>query len=1492
MKFWVFFGFLIFLKISTSFQIQEWVGATCNTYVDPNGNDGASCGTTSSPCKTIQYGINIAPNKGVVCVNPGTYYLTSQIEIERIKVLQSTNGRDTTIIDGQDKTRCLHLSYDHSTQVIGFTFQNCYTSGKGAGIFYDCSKTYDQETRLENCIIKDSYAEKGGGVFIYNCEVTFVDTIIKSNYATNSGGGIYCLASNWGKTIDTRFTNTIIVDNDGEGQRNIENKNIDSWSGKSCEASWDGGGMDPMEDCQYCWNGGNCKSNGVCVCLAGSKAPSPDCNFCSAGTYSETINAADCTSCSLGTFNPNTGSSSSSACQSCGEGTYNDLTGQSKCTECPTGTYNPETGKTSISDCILCKVGEYQDGEGTNSCLKCPMGTYNPVEGATSKSDCISCPAGTYSDITGASSEDQCLSCEEGYYNDIAKGTTCHQCEKGSFANETRTVNCHLCAKGTYQNQKGQVGCKPCATGTFGSQEGLIICSDCTEGTHNNLTQQTVCQDCGLGEYTNEPKMADCISCTKGTYQDQKGQVGCKSCPAGTFGNTTHQTTPDECHWCPMGTISNQTQSTACLDCGKGTYNDETRQTVCKLCARGTYNIYRGADSEDFCWECLAGQSNPYRGHSKCYDCDYGTYQGSTGQSFCSFCDQGTYNNLTRQTSEAACLPCAKGTANGRNAQRLCEVCKLGSFANTTGQTECYKCERGTFSNTSSINDQCKKCEKGSFSNALGSSFCTKCDVGEYQPNEGSQGCLVCANGTYAESRGNSECKACMPGEYSNSEVGVGACSQCNVGEYNPISRQGQCLECQPGSYSNEIGQISCETCGEGYYQNYAGQIRCKKCEYNSYQPDVGLTACITCPPNSITLIDAAIDQQQCVCAVTYIGKSGGPCVECPTGAVCEKTDLEFPDALPGYWHTADDPNDFIPCTPEEACPGGTYDKCNEEKGYTGEVCALCNDHYYRFENECNACPTGINWKLCLAVCVMFILLLSLFTLARRLNEYFGSIAITFSFLQILSIMYNLQVGWPESLKTTFRIALAFNFSFDWLGVECSFSLSYISKLVLFMMTPIICLVMLLIIYGGVILHCRYIEKYGKQLIDRYPKLLSEPSRQLDNRFAYPFKFLLYQFVKPLTNGFSKKEQKNLIRNFINSYTLLLSFLYLILSLKSLDFFRCEKIFDGTWRLKSSPNVICYGSWWLKHLIWVLFFGILYIIGIPVLLITLLIRYSKKLDEKKFDELFGLISYRYSKTWFFWEIIVMMRKLFMVVFRVFLDDKPTVQVILCIIVLVVALLLQARFRPYLVNNHNHLEFSLLLISEAVLFTGLVFKSKDFPEKSSKRETLSYAVIIMILLGAITTLFNIYSEINHRLKVKKGIDKDEVKYENEILNGSAVNTFLKKKKYSLFFYALWIKNLRNDKLKKAENFFHLLQDFYNNNYTNLKFQKIHYLEENWKNSVSGLIAKWYHSKSSIIQKLYLTKILENYYYTTHYAPREKRNTFKSFLKKKKKTVKLL
>ncbi len=259
-------------------------------YVDINNtNPIAPYISWETAATNIQTAINIAAFPGdIVLVNDGLYYPASQIYVTNYIIVKSVNGAKSTIVDGNNTSRCFYVN--NGNTIDGFTITNgsaySWSEETGGGVYCaggiveNCiisrnSANYGGGVHcrtggiIQNCtIIGNSaigYIEKGGGVYCYRGEIQ--NCIIIENSA-EEGGGLYCSGG--------MVQNCIVRDNSaysGAGVFCINFVTVQNCTFRENSASDDGGGVycvqSAIRDCIIIKNSAYYGGGGI-RCIEGS----------------------------------------------------------------------------------------------------------------------------------------------------------------------------------------------------------------------------------------------------------------------------------------------------------------------------------------------------------------------------------------------------------------------------------------------------------------------------------------------------------------------------------------------------------------------------------------------------------------------------------------------------------------------------------------------------------------------------------------------------------------------------------------------------------------------------------------------------------------------------------------------------------------------------------------------------------------------------------------------------------------------------------------------------------------------------------------------------------------------------------------------------------------------------------------------------------------------------------------------------------------------
>lgn len=151
-----------------------------------NGNDANSGTSRNAALASIGAAVDKALNGASIHVLPGTY---APFTLDgHTLALQSTDGPETTIIDGGGVAQCAWLGHDVTSVLEGFTLVNGYVPGGdgGGGVFGGT---------LRGCILRGNTSGGGGGGAVRS---RLERCILQGNTALSGrgGGAVFCDLSN------------------------------------------------------------------------------------------------------------------------------------------------------------------------------------------------------------------------------------------------------------------------------------------------------------------------------------------------------------------------------------------------------------------------------------------------------------------------------------------------------------------------------------------------------------------------------------------------------------------------------------------------------------------------------------------------------------------------------------------------------------------------------------------------------------------------------------------------------------------------------------------------------------------------------------------------------------------------------------------------------------------------------------------------------------------------------------------------------------------------------------------------------------------------------------------------------------------------------------------------------------------------------------------------------------------------------------------------
>ena len=445
----------------------------------------------------------------------------------------------------------------------------------------------------------------------------------------------------------------------------------------------------------------------------------------------------------------------------------------------------------------------------------------------------------------------------------------------------------------------------------------------------------------------------------------------------------------------------------------------------------------------------------------------------------------------------------------------------------------------------------------------------------------------------------------------------------CDAG-YTSSTYKVPCSLCKPGTYKPTVGLYECIPCGAGTFNSFAGALSCEKCPVNTTGISQGSASHENCLCDEGLYVNPDHD--------THAG-AFGKCIPCPKGAFCNFNTTE-PLALPGYWNSETNIQNFYSCIPKESCGG--YSRANCTRGYKGIRCGQCVNTYYKFRNNCSECgDPGLIWLRLIGIGgALAIVTAVFFVLSSAKVQHIASIAIAFSFWQVLSMFARFDIKWPSLIGGTLTASSVANFNTDFLSPNCIFpGMTYVSLWVLQMLMPVYFLACFSVLYTLLIIRSLFATVIGKVLnlmkvkvkyvtpivrnvYDDEEEEETKKSKKIIKKITTTIKNLLALvtniFIWTTTQKSSGRDFVKILNRIINAFFAFLSFNFIFIMTTASEVFVCTQQPDGLFTLNSSPDIRCYfdATWFTMvpmTILWYLIFGG----GSAIYFILIYFNYSK-----------------------------------------------------------------------------------------------------------------------------------------------------------------------------------------------------------------------------------------------------------------------------------------
>ena len=612
-------------------------------------------------------------------------------------------------------------------------------------------------------------------------------------------------------------------------------------------------------------------------------------------------------------------------------------------------------------------------------------------------------------------------------------------------------------------------------------------------------------------------------------------------------------------------------------------------------------------------------------------------------------------------------------------------------------------------------------------------------EAGQYVDRPGGEGELqldspiLWPGGTFQIPEDGSACPASM---YYNSSTTK--CEFCGLGRFTAVD-----------------GQTVCKLCSEGQFCSHNNCTSCDSCSVIQYQDKKGQDSCNICPANTIAETRGSVTVEDCKCKEGYYRRDGQPgreCFACPSGGVC-LGGAHAPYAANGYWGDwslvdvgVEDSEAaskaihniaFHECSRFSQCatdtcviePGvGPSDGSNDgvedlsslmsslddednpcradvrnvcPAGYQGRLCKQCQQNYFTLGDKCLKCRQPyylfvIGTVLCIIV--------FWYVINRVVANKYQAVDLMLIFLQNASTVTAFKCNWAPMLVNHPFWALAIvNFDVTFVSPECTWgSWGYGHSLVLQFLLPLI--------VAGIYILLFFANKFMlKRFLPRNPPADVPPGNGFEE-FEPVVDGWRASLMQRLGFAISESEFGIMGDKCLAGGAAFLNVVYHTLTLKALEVLFCQRLPDGSQYLSAGPEFMCWEGMHSMYVALSVLALAVYTVGVP-LCFYLILRYGKihnLFRNERFMTQWGWLYLQYERDFYYWEIIIMLRRGALVAVLVTCQAIPILQIVIGIVLVTGLITSHFYARPFISPSLDLLDTFGLVSLMGLLCTGSLF----------------------------------------------------------------------------------------------------------------------------------------------------------------------------------------
>ena len=529
------------------------------------------------------------------------------------------------------------------------------------------------------------------------------------------------------------------------------------------------------------------------------------------------------------------------------------------------------------------------------------------------------------------------------------------------------------------------------------------------------------------------------------------------------------------------------------------------------------------------------------------------------------------------------------------------------------------------------------------------------------------------------------------------------------------------------------VPKYTCAACGAGRVSDTLALEPCTAV-VTCAEPSVAISSvqCLICPVDS-TFNPTVFNQMfgnvsnpepeeasaACICDAGFWSPwhrdPTTPCVPCPPGGVCDGSGGR-PLARPGFFDVQGgggegfqaDPK-FIQCPRVAHCVGGPFDtQCRRGSG--GYLCSQCNSGWFPGgDGLCDECPSVAMGLLLTiitvsvvagVVSVVLVIMCSRGGTERKrggrgdgsggkrkvLPRAVGSAVV---FAQVLGIIGSSEFKWPSSARSAMGMAGVTNVDPAVFATPCTLGNFYAA----------------------------YVFSVSVPLV-----------------------FVATTVVASLV--LRPRQTIEIVRRILLTF---ITLFYIPLSRSALVWFDCTQLSGRGWWLDADLSVKCFDGTWMTLAPLGVAAVLLYVVLPLGLLGWVLSQNKNRLGDPGVRFRYGMLYSDFRPEYPGWLIVVLVKRLGIVVVSLFFSQLRLMLIGMLIGVFLTNLVVQAKRRPFLLENHNLLDQRLDVCIIVILMIGAGFMSEDWPNERT-RDAFEIVVLAVVVIGFGFLIWSGFTEV--------------------------------------------------------------------------------------------------------------------------------------------------